>query len=208
MRKLVLILAVLTGCLLSVSCGNSSISSSGSGGSGIGGTGISLVKGNIASVDGQLVLYIRADDFQIVYRILELVSTTGYTQNAKVLSVSGGGVSSPVNNNGQFELSNVSPSENFKLVFLLSTKQAASLSIGRVGKDDIVIVNDISINSDAGTASAKTIDVTEFEEDENSEDDVSEDNEFEEFEEDENSEDNISEDDEEDDISEDNSSEK
>ena len=178
-RMLVLVIA-----LVCVSCGGGTDVASG-GGSGIGGTGISFVKGNVVSVNGQ----------KNAGQAKALFASTGVFQG---VTVSGGGKSSPLNQFGGFELADVTPSENLVLTFDVSGSGSATLPVGMIDAGQTAIVTDIVINTDSGNASSSSITREQTEiEDEDSDDSDSED------EEDDDSEDDDSGDDEDDDDSED-----
>ncbi len=207
--------------LFFTSCGGG-ISSSGSG---IGGTGITLVQGNISSVDGQFLATIRSDDSQhTVAYYTQWIVPLSYAQSSSSgsLTVSGGGRSSSVNASGEFELAGVTPSANFVLTFEVSGNDSISLGIGEVLKGATVTVKNIKIDTTDSSARPAEVEVeapvvteddisedvedspeneneTEDEEDDNSTDD--EDEEDEEDEEDDNSYDDEDEEDEEDDNS-------
>ena len=178
-RMLVLVLA-----LVCTSCGGGADVASG-GGSGIGGTGISFVKGNVVSVNGQTN----------TGQAKALFASTGIFQG---VMVSGGGKSSPLNQFGGFELANVTPSENLVLTFDVSGSGSAILPVGMIDPGQTAIITDIVINTNSGSASSSSITrrQTEVEDDdsddldsEDDEDDDSEDDGFGDDEDDEDSED-------------------
>jgi len=217
------LLIFLLGSILS-SCGGGG-SYSASGGSGIGGTGVTFVRGNISSIDSQSValtesrtqyLVVKATQIEILH--LALAQSTDLAD----IVVFGGGKSSSLSRSGTFELANVEPSTQFTLTFRLSTGDELPLHVGVVPLGTTVVVNDISLNTNTGTAQSASINVAvsngtngisqtisgegSTSEDSASEDDTSEDNVSEDsISEDDISEDSISEDDvSEDSISEDN----
>ena len=148
---------VLALALLCVSCGGGGDVATG-GGSGIGGTGISFVKGNVVSVDGQT----NAGQAKALF------ASTGIFEG---VTVSGGGKSSPLNQFGGFELADVAPSENMVLTFDVSGSGSATLPVGMVGRGQTAIVTDITINTDSGNASSTSISRSQTEvEDDDSED--------------------------------------
>jgi hypothetical protein len=192
-RLFVLLIAVVC-----TACGGGGEVASG-GGSGIGGTGISFVKGNVASVNGQT----NAGQAKALF------ASTGIFAG---VTVSGGGKTSTLNQFGGFELADVTPSENLVLTFEVEGSGNATLPVGRVGPGQTATVNDIAINTSTGNVSSSSItrsqtpvdddDSEEF--DSEGDDDDSEDNESEDGEEDEeDEEDDEDEEDEEDDDSED-----
>ncbi len=168
--------------LFFASCGGGGSSS----GSGIGGTGITLVQGNVSSVNGQFFAYIKPEGSQNIAYLTEWIIPLSFAQSATPgsLIVSGGGQSTRVNSSGQFQLSGVIPSASFVLTFKVIGNDTILLGIGGVPKGATVTVKNIAIDTNSGSANSDEIDVIEPAE---IEDDISEDNENE-------SEDNISED--------------
>ncbi len=174
-----LIIAVCTAC-----GGGGEVASGG--GSGIGGTGISFVKGNVASVNGQA----NAGLSKALY------ASTGIFAG---VTVSGGGKTSALNQFGGFELADVTPSENLVLTFEVEGSGNATLPLGKVGPGETATVTDIAIDTSTGNASSSSItrSQTEVDDDdsedldsEDDDDDDSEDDNTEEESEDEDSEDN------------------
>lgn len=181
-------------CALAVttlaSCGGGDVASSG-GGTGFGGTGISLVKGNISSLDGQVVVLMtpaleRHEQLFSASQSDFSLSTTTSTGQPAMLSASpghklltilqffieaslaqqiqltdivvfGGGRSSAVDANGNFELVDVETSDNFVLSFRISGQQIAALSIGTVAASTVVDVVNVDIDSNAGQARAQEV---------------------------------------------------
>jgi hypothetical protein len=170
-------LTVLLIAAVCAACGGGSEVASG-GGSGIGGTGISFVKGNVVSVNGQT----NAGQAKALF------ASTGIYAG---VTVSGGGKTSTLNQFGGFELADVTPSENLVLVFNVEGSGNANLPVGLVGPGQTARVNDIKINTNSGDATASSITRSRTEPD----DDDSED--FDSEDDDDDSEDNESEEDEE-----------
>ncbi len=153
------------------SCGGGSSSS----GSGIGGTGITLVRGNVSSVDGQLFVSIHPEGSYLPITCLaEWIIPLSYAQSggAGSLTVSGGGQTTTTNSAGEFELPGVTPSASFVLTFKTNGNNTIPLGIGEVLNGAVVTVKDIRIDTKNGSAKSTDIDV---EEPAKIEDDVSED---------------------------------
>jgi len=162
--------------LFFTSCGGGSSSS----GSGIGGTGITLVQGNVSSIDGFYVATIKSENsHHTVAYLTEWIIPLSYAQSASpaLLTVSGGGKSTSVNSSGEFELPGVTPSANFVLTFEISGSNTIPLGIGEVLKGATVTVKNIAIDTKDSSAKPAEIEVEEpvETEDDVSEDDVSED---------------------------------
>jgi hypothetical protein len=162
--------------LFFTSCGGGSSSS----GSGIGGTGITLVQGNVSSVDGQLFVTINPEGSQqAVAMLTEWIIPLSYAQSGSqgLLTVSGGGQSTSVNSSGEFQLPGVTPSTHFVLTFVAAGNNTIPLGIGEVPKGATVTVKNIAIDTNDSSAKPAEIDVKEpvEMEDDVSEDDVSED---------------------------------
>ena len=142
------------------SCGGGSSSS----GSGIGGTGITLVRGNVTSVDGQLFVLLNPEGANqpIVY-LAEWFIPLSYAQAASTSSliVSGGGKTTTTNSAGEFELPGVTPSANFVLTFKTDGSDTIPLGIGEVLNGSVVTVKDIRIDTKSGRAKPTDIDVEE-----------------------------------------------
>ncbi len=152
------------------SCGGGSSSS----GSGIGGTGITLVRGNVSSVDGQLFVSIHPEGSYLpITGLAEWIIPLSYAQSggADSLTVSGGSQTTTTNSAGVFELPGVTPSANFVLTFK-TDGDSISLGIGEVLNGAVVTVKDIRIDTKSASAKPRDIDV---EEPARIEDDVSED---------------------------------
>lgn len=162
--------------LFFTSCGGGSSSS----GSGIGGTGITLVQGNVSSIDGFFVATIKSESsHHTVAYLTEWIIPLSYAQSTSpaLLTVSGGGKSTRVNSSGEFELPGVTPNANFVLTFEISGSNTIPLGIGEVLKGATVTVKNITIDTKDNSAKPTEIDVKEpvETEDDVSEDDVSED---------------------------------
>ena len=158
--------------LFFTSCGGG-VSSSGSG---IGGTGITLVQGNVSSIDGQFFVIIKQKgSHQAVAYLSDWIIPVSYAQaGTGSLTVSGGGQSTHVNSSGGFELPGVTPSANFVLTFKSSGNDTIPLGIGEVLKGATVTVKNIVIDTTSSRAKPAEIDVKKPVE---VEDDVSEDSE-------------------------------
>lgn len=153
------------------SCGGGSSSS----GSGIGGTGITLVRGNVTSVDGQLFVLLSPEGtHQSIDYLTEWIIPLSYAQSGSTgsLTVSGGGQTTSVNSAGEFELPGVTPSANFVLTFKTDDNDTIPLGIGEVLNGAVVTVKNIRIDTKSGSAKPADIDV---EEPAKIEDDISED---------------------------------
>jgi hypothetical protein len=155
---------VFVATFLFVSC-DGGLSTSGSGGSGIGGTGITLVQGNVVSVNGQLFVHIKSDKtLNIANTLTEWAIPFSYAQTSG-LTVSGGGQSTTVNSSGEFALPDVVPSANFVLTFTVDGNDNIPLAIGQVVEGAVVTVNNIAIDTNSGSAKPSNIDVEEPDED-------------------------------------------
>jgi len=138
-------------------------------------TGITLVQGNISSVNGQFFATIKSEDpRQTIVYLTEWIIPLSYAQSANPgsLIVSGGGQSSSVSSSGEFELAGVTPSSNFVLTFEVSGNNSIPLGIGEVLKGATVTVKNIAIDTTDSSAKPAEIEVKEPVE---TEDDISED---------------------------------
>ncbi len=154
---------VFAACLLLTSCGGGGVAKSG-GGSGVGGTGITFVKGNILSVNGELIADANSvTDPGFARYLSNLVIKLAMAQSIDPTSITvfGGGLSSKVNALGEFELPGVQPSNNFVLIFRFNDGSTASLSIGSVEIGSKVTVKDIVIDTNSGSAEPGPIEVEE-----------------------------------------------
>ncbi len=149
MKTLIRLIALAALVVAVSSCGGSSSTSSSGGSSGFGGTGISFVRGNVVSLDGQSVA-------------------------SRMVSVSGGGRASDVAGNGSFELVNVNTSDNLVLTFSVDGGDVATLSVGSVSEGTIVRVPNVRINTGTGSAVSDPVQ-KESSPDDVSEDDTSDD---------------------------------
>jgi len=141
------------------SCGGGSSSS----GSGIGGTGITLVRGNVTSVDGQLFVLLSPEGtYHSIDYLTEWIIPLSYAQSngTDSLTVSGGGQTTTVNSAGEFELPGVTPSANFVLTFK-TDGDSIPLGIGEVLNGAVVTVKNIRIDTKSGSAKPADIDVKE-----------------------------------------------
>lgn len=137
----------LVTALLTASCGGGGDAVSG-GGSGIGGTGISFVKGNVVSVNGQTA----AGQAKALFSSATIFES---------VTVTGGGKSTPLNQFGGFELANVELSENLVLTFTVTDSGTAKLPVGQVASGQTITLRDIAINTGSGKASPVVITRTE-----------------------------------------------
>ena len=177
MTRLRIILAAAVACLtlMLASCGGSSggIAFSG-GGSGIGGTGITFVKGNVLSIDGQTVTWAPNDPIQGTLAGWMILASFAQTIHPTDITVSGGNRSVQIGANGLFELAGVEPSNAFTLVFSLPDGTAIPLAIGQVPDGSTVTVVDIVLDTSSQTASSGGTVVEENEDDDSSDDNSSE----------------------------------
>ena len=128
MKSLLKLLTILFIAAGLGSCGGSSETSSG-GSSGFGGTGITLIRGNVSSVDGQSIAMASGkwSEGSLEWLLADLVKhAIAQSVSAGDLTVSGGGRDSAVNSNGRFELINVEPSDDLVLVFSVNGARVAS----------------------------------------------------------------------------------
>ena len=158
-------LLLVTLALFLTSCGGG-VTSSGSG-SGIGGTGITLVSGNVSSVNGEL--YVQLTDESGTDRLIAIsdwIIKAGHAQPSSIssLKVSGGGQSVNVSTSGGFSLPNVAPNENFVLVFIVNGNQSIRMPIGQVKLGAAVTVKNINIDTRSSSARPADIEVVEPEE--------------------------------------------
>ena len=156
-------IAVVALALTLSSCGGGSGTTAGKGGSGIGGTGVTLVRGNVATVVAALQ-HDNPNHIRALVRILDLASPQAIAaQSVKGISVSGGGRGDVTDDNGRFELIGVTPSSNFVLTMKLSGGKQIKLPIGPVQKSQSVQVNNIVIdarNDDASFSSVEKEDIS------------------------------------------------
>lgn len=166
-------LLLVTIALFITSCGGG-ISSSGSG-SGIGGTGITLVSGNVSSINGQLFVHLAPESKSgKLIAISDWIIPASHAQVSSISSliVSGGGQSVEVSPSGTFALPNVTPSDHFVLTFTVNGNQSIPMPIGQVQAGAAVIVKDIAIDTQKSQARPSEIDVVEQEERKEISDDV------------------------------------
>lgn len=151
MRAILRIILTLAVAVLVSSCGGQDgLVLSGSGESGIGGTGISYVKGNVSAINGDGVSGSTSTD------------DTGYSKSSITgTTVSGGGRTAMVQQDGSFILDNVMPQAHMVLSFRNSEGMVSTLDIGNVGVGQVSLVSDISIDYISGKARARTIQVIE-----------------------------------------------
>jgi hypothetical protein len=126
-------------CLLLSACGGgTSFVGTGSGESGVGGTGISLVKGNVADIDG---------------------AKPG-SPTFENTSVSAGGQRSDLDPDGTFSLREVPAANALVLVFTDNLGNRVSLPLGSFPAGGSATVDDVRIDYDSGTADAVSIEIT------------------------------------------------
>jgi hypothetical protein len=148
----------LTSALTLVSCSGGSGVTAGVGGSGIGGTGVTLVRGNVATVVAALESEARV---RILAEVIDLFSRPVIAQSGSVegIMVSGGGQADVTDELGRFELIGVTPSPNFVLTLVVTSGQPANLGIGPVAQNSAVQVNNIVIDARQGSATSSSVDV-------------------------------------------------
>jgi hypothetical protein len=200
-KSLYKLLLVWLFALSAVSCGGGGDVASG-GGTGFGGTGLTFVKGNVVSVNGQSISNLESEkqgsgSILIANLILQISHAQSFDPGH--VTVTGGGKSTSVNQSGAFQLTGVDPSDNFVLTFSLAGGGNASLPLGAVLQGTIVSVKNVSIDTAKGKVTSDGVvsepsptkisgDADEDSNDENSEDDDDQSSE------DETSEDDVSED--------------
>jgi hypothetical protein len=143
------------------------------GGSGIGGTGITLVRGNVATVTASLPNFDRGGRVRMLALVAALVSREAIAQSGEVsgIQVSGGGKSDVTDDLGRFELVDVAPSSNFVMLLVLPDGQRIDLAIGAVPKKSAVEVRNIVINSSQGSAAPSSVEVRDNSGDDSVDDD-------------------------------------
>ena len=182
---LTLLAGLITITLASCGGGGDDLASGG-GSSGFGGTGISFVKGNVVSINGQTISANTASASPFSSpRILTLLSNLAIAQtiDPRSIRVSGGGVSTTLDDNGRFLLENVAPSVNFELRFEIAGQPVVSLQVGSVQGGNEVVVTNIRIDTNTGSAQPQEIsskpipgiEKSESDNDDESSDDVSSD---------------------------------
>ncbi|MDZ7839939.1 MAG: hypothetical protein U5R46_03830 [Gammaproteobacteria bacterium] len=159
-RILVPLLLALT--LILSSCG-SGTTTVGSGDSGIGGTGITTVTGNVSQIiaDGP-----DAEQAMVRRMIAGVMNWVAQPVNAQLtflggIQVFGGGQLTTTDDNGNFVLEDVSPSDNFVLSFVFEDEKTVALPIGTVPAGARVSVNDIVVDMEQGFATPGNIEVEE-----------------------------------------------
>jgi hypothetical protein len=148
----------LASTLTLVSCGGGSGVTAGVGGSGIGGTGVTLVRGNVATVVAALEGGARV---RILAGVIDLISRPVIAQSGSVegIMVSGGGQADVTDELGRFELIGVTPSPDFVLTLVVTNGQPANLGIGSVAENSAVQVNNIVVDARQGSATSSSVDV-------------------------------------------------
>ena len=152
------LISTLVSALAVVSCGGGSGVTAGVGGSGIGGTGITLVRGNVATVVAVLENSARV---RMLAGIIDLFSRSAIAQPGEVdgIVVSGGGQTDVTDEQGRFELIEVTPSSNFVITLTLQDGQVINLGIGSVPPSSAVQVNNIVVDARQGNASPSSVEV-------------------------------------------------
>lgn len=142
------------------SCGGGG-TTAGTGGSGIGGTGVTLVRGNVATVTAALEREGREGYARMLARVAELVSSEAIAQAGSVsgIQVSGGGKQDVTDDLGRFELVDVAPDANFILTLVLTDGQRIDFGIGSVPDMSAVEVRNIVVNTTQGEAKPASVEV-------------------------------------------------
>lgn len=139
------------------SCGGGSGVTAGASGSGIGGTGVTLVRGNVATVVAALER--GGGRVRMLAGLIDVLSSPAIAESGSVfdIMVSGGGQSDATDELGRFELIGVRPSPNFVLTFAFSDGQRINLAIGSVPELVVVDVSNIVIDTQEGSATPSSI---------------------------------------------------
>lgn len=156
-------LLILVSALALASCGGGA-TTAGSGGSGIGGTGITTVTGNVVEVIATAPEQEQASlGGRMIARAVRWVAApvSAAATDLAGIRVVGGGQITNTDENGDFVLEDVSPSESFILTFELADDSTINLPIGTVPAGSLVQVSDIVINADEGFANPGDIDIEE-----------------------------------------------
>lgn len=149
------------------SCGGGT-DTAGAGGSGIGGTGITTVTGNISQVvalapqdDQPLARSLLAGAFNWFSTPVNAQSTPPDDDQRGGIQVFGGGQLTTTNDDGEFVLEDVEPSDNFVLRFVFEENQTVTTSIGPVPPGALVTVSDIVVDTEQGFANPGSVRVEE-----------------------------------------------
>jgi|GEM_PF-2908548 len=155
------ILCVIAFALLLSSCGGGSGTTAGVGGSGIGGTGITLVRGNVATVVASLEKEGGSGYARMVARMASLVSSEAIAQSGSVngIKVFGGEKQDVTDDQGRFDLIDVTPSANFIITLILVDGQRVDFSIGAVPDKAAVQVNNIVVDARQGNAKPSSVEL-------------------------------------------------
>lgn len=164
-------LLILVSTLALASCGGGT-TTAGSGGSGIGGTGITTVTGNVVEViasaqetqeqETQEQEQASLGDRMIARAVRWIAApVSAAATDLADIRVVGGGQITTTDENGDFVLEDVSPSDNFILTFELENDRPINLPIGTVPAGTLVQVSDIVINADEGFANPGDINIEE-----------------------------------------------
>lgn len=159
-------LLILVSTLALASCGGGT-TTAGSGGSGIGGTGITTVTGNVVEVIASAQETQEQEQASLGDRMIALAvrwiaaPVSAAATDLADIRVVGGGQITTTDENGDFVLEDVSPSDNFILTFELENDRTINLPIGTVPAGTLVQVSDIVINADEGFANPGDIDIEE-----------------------------------------------
>ena len=158
-NKLLAIVTITVSLALSSCGGGSDTITAGAGGSGIGGTGVTLVRGNVATVVAAISPINSTNKTRMFARMLDLISRPAIAQSSEVngIVVSGGGKQDVTDNMGRFALSGVVPSDSFQLIFTLKDGRQAKMTIGPVLKGATVEVKNVVVNAQKGNASSPNI---------------------------------------------------
>jgi len=164
---------VLALTLALTSCGGGT-NTAGAGGSGVGGTGITTVTGNVS----QVVARAPATQDPGLARSMLAVATGWLAAPAGAqegslagIQVIGGGQSTTTDGAGEFELQDVTPSDNFRLIFIPEEDRTIVLPIGTVRSGARVRVVNVVLDTGRGVANADDVEVQEDVDDANSADD-------------------------------------
>lgn len=153
---------VIAATVFLTSCGGGG-TTAGAGGSGIGGTGITAtVNGNVAQVVAQSP---SPNQGPLSVRMLALVvdlfaaRVNAQTGGVGGIGVRGGGQQTVTDAAGRFNLSNVTPSDNFQIVLTLPDAQQIGFNIGPVPAGSTVQVSNIVVYRSQNTARPSAVDV-------------------------------------------------
>lgn len=154
---------LLISALILSACGGGT-NTAGAGGSGVGGTGITTVQGNVSQVLARASQR-RERTFaqRAVAALTDWISAPANAQSMVLegIQVIGGGQSTTTDGNGNFELRNVAPSDDFALTFVLENDRTIVLPVGSVPPDSRVQVIDVVLDPNRGIATAADVAVEE-----------------------------------------------